>query len=71
MFAKHLKCLVVTIFAWQALCSTIIMNDQPGGHLNLPVGDLPPKISLQSGRGEFIWREKINKPKKMNTTSKP
>ena len=28
------------------------------------MGDLPSKISLKSGRGEFIWKEKINKPKK-------
>jgi hypothetical protein len=28
------------------------------------VGDLPTKIPLQSGRGEFIWRKEINNPKK-------
>jgi hypothetical protein len=28
------------------------------------VGDLPANISLQSGIGEFIWREKKSIPKK-------
>ena len=54
--------------------STIIMN-KPAGRSPLPaygsVGHLPAKITLQIGRGEFIWREKINKPKKKGVRGVP